>query len=198
EIEDGRLDAAVVLRPPQAHLPASLAATPLGTEQVVLVSSRGTHLKGTVPLEALRGVGWVINPEGCGYRTKLKRLLEEAGLPFQVVVETADTDSELQLQLIREGVGPGIIPTRDLPPRLAGAGLQTFRIGSADFSHQAWLLHRRTGPLVAAVMPLVERTVSDVLTRVVGAPRPRATPSARVTRAVRRRTSGRSGLAHRA
>ena len=165
EVEEARLDAAVVLRPPQAHLPAALAATRLGAEPVVLVSSTGTRLKGTVPLEALRGVGWVINPEGCGYRTKLKRVLEEAGIPFRVVVETADTDSELQLQLIREGIGPGIIPTRDLPPRLATAGLQTFRIGITNFSHQAWLVHRRTGPIVPVVMPLIERTVSGVLSR---------------------------------
>ena len=107
----------------------------------------------------------VLNPEGCGYRSKLKRLLEEGGIPFRVVVETTDMDTELQLQLIREGIGPGIIPTRELPPRLAAAGLQTFRIGTAGFSHDVWLVHRRTGPIVPVVMPLIERTVSDALTR---------------------------------
>jgi DNA-binding transcriptional LysR family regulator len=173
QVEDGLLDAAIVLRPPHWHLPAALAGTRLGVEQVVLVSSTKTPLKGTVPLEALRKVGWVINPEGCGFRSKLKRLLEEGGIPFRVVVETADTESELQLQLIREGVGPGIVPTRDLRPRLAAAGLQIFRIGTANFSHDVWLVHRRTGPIVPVVMPVIERTVSRVLARRVGSrPRP--------------------------
>ncbi|MCI0369796.1 MAG: LysR family transcriptional regulator [candidate division NC10 bacterium] len=165
QVEDGLIDAVVVLRLPHMRLPAALATTRLGTEQVVLISSTKTPLKGTVPLEALREVGWVINPEGCGFRNKLKRLLEEGGIPFRVVVETADTESELQLQLIREGVGAGIVPTRDLPPRLATAGLQTFRIGTANFSHDVWLVHRRTGPIVPVVMPVIEQTVARVLAR---------------------------------
>lgn len=195
QVEDALLDAAVVLRPPHAHPPAGLAAVRLAGGPTVLVSPAGRPLRGTVPLEALRGVGWVLSPEGCGYRAKLKRILEEAGIPFTVAVEAPYTD--LQLQLIRAGVGPGIIPTRALPPRLAAAGLQIFRIGSANFSLETWLVHRRTGPIVSVVMPVVERTVSEVLTRPFAGRRPRPPRSVRATRGLRRRTSGRSGPANR-
>jgi len=160
-----------VLRPPDARIPAGLAARRLAAERVALVSPTTTALRGTVSLEALRGLGWVLNPEGCGYRARLKRILEGAGIPLTVAVEAPDTD--LQLQLIGEGIGPGIVPTRALPPDLEAARLQTFRIAGVTFALEAWLLHRQTGPLVPAAMPLTERTLSALLAR--RAPRPRPT-----------------------
>lgn len=166
EVEDGLLDAAIVLVPPHTHVPAGLGATRLAPEPVTLVSSTKTPLKGTVPLEALRRGEWVLSREGCGYRAMLKRTLEEVGIPFTVVVEVLDSD--LQLQLIREGVGTGIVPTRVLPPRLERTGLQTFKVADITFSLEAWLFHRRTGPIIPVAMPVIERTVSALLKRATG------------------------------
>jgi DNA-binding transcriptional LysR family regulator len=157
EVEDGLLDAAIVLVPSGAHRPPTLDAIHLGTEGVTLVSSTKTKLKGRVPPEAVRDVRWVLKPEGCGSRAMLKRALEGIGVPLAVAVEVVDTD--LQLQLIGEGVGAGIIATRALPRPLGTARLQAFEIAGSTFSFEAWLLHRRNGSVVSAVMPAVERTV---------------------------------------
>ncbi|MGH2397046.1 MAG: hypothetical protein ACRDFW_08665, partial [bacterium] len=56
-----------------------------------------------------------------------------------------------------------IMPLRALPRRLAEAGLQTFSIAGVTFSLEARLLHRRTGPIIPMVVPLIERTVSRLL-----------------------------------
>jgi DNA-binding transcriptional LysR family regulator len=161
-VAEGRIDIAVVLAPPQEQVPAGLAATRFGTEPVALISSVETALKGTVSPEALRGTGWVLNSEGCGYRAALKRTLEEAGIPFTVVAEVNDLD--LQMQLVREGVGEGLIPLRALPRRLSATGLQTFSIAGVTFSLETRLLYRRTGPIIPMAVPLIERTVSRLLT----------------------------------
>jgi DNA-binding transcriptional LysR family regulator len=108
-------------------------------------------------IEALRNVDWVLNAEGCGYREALKRRLDEAGLAFSVVVEPPDLD--LQVQLVRAAVGAGMIPTRALPSPLQRSGLQTFRIPGVTFILDAWLIHRKSGPLVSAVIPLIQRIV---------------------------------------
>ncbi len=160
-VAEGRIDAAVVLIPPKEHVPAGVAAIRFATEPVALISSAKTALKGTVPPEALRGTGWVLNSEGCGYRAALKRTLEEAGIPFTVVAEVNDLD--LQMQLVREGVGEGLLPMRALPRRLSATGLQAFSIAGVTFSLETRLLYRGTGPIIPMVVPLIERTVSTLL-----------------------------------
>lgn len=162
-VGEGLLDAAVMLAPPHQRMPAGLAATRIGAEPAVAIASRRTALKGTVPLEALRGFGWVLSPEGCGYRARLKRSFEEAGIPFRVLVEAPDLD--LQAQLIRAGVGPGIVPKRVLPRRLEGTGLQAFRIPHLTFSLDVWVAHRQTGAILPVAMPIIEKVVSRVLTQ---------------------------------
>ena len=103
----------------------------------------------------------MLNSEGCGYRAALKRTLEMAGIPFAVIAEVNDLD--LQVRLVREGVGEGLIPLRALPRRLAESRLQTFKIAGVTFSLEVRLLHRRTGPIIPVVVPVVERTVSSLL-----------------------------------
>jgi hypothetical protein len=151
EVEDGLLDAAIVLTLPRPHVPSGLEGIQLAPEPVRLIASTQTTLKGTVAPEDLRGSEWVLSREGCGYRALLKRTLEEAGIPLSVVVEVLDID--LQLQLIAEGVGLGIIAARALPPRLEAAGLQTFSLSDISFALEAWLFHRRHGPLIPVAMP---------------------------------------------
>lgn len=161
EVEEGLLDAALVLTSPPIHVPVSLEAIWLGSEPVTLIASTQTGLKGTVVLEDLRGSAWVLSREGCGYRALLKRTIEEAGMPFTVVVEVLDM--ELQLQLIAEGIGAGIVARRALPPTPEAQGLQTFRVVDFPFALEAWLFHRRNGPLLPVVMPVIKRTVATLL-----------------------------------
>jgi DNA-binding transcriptional LysR family regulator len=163
EVEDGLLDAAIVLTSPNPHIPAGLEAICLAPEPVTLVASTKSALKDTVPLEDLRGCEWVLSREGCGYRGLLKRTLEAAGIPFIVVVEVLDID--LQLQLIAEGIGAGIIAARALPPRSEESGLQPFRIANITFLLETWLLHRRSGPIISVAMPVITRAVSGLLRR---------------------------------
>jgi len=160
-VEDGLLDAAIVLVPPHTRVPADLTATWLAPEPLTLVSATQTPLTGTVTIEALRGHAWVMSRSGCGYRGVLKRTLEAAGISFTVAVEVLET--ELQLQLIRAGIGVGIILRRALPPRLQGTGLQTFTVADLALTLEAWLWHRRTGPVIAVTMPLIEHLVSMLL-----------------------------------
>jgi len=179
-VEDGLLDAAIVLVPPHTRVPADLAATRLAPEPLTLVSATQTPLTGTVTIEALRGQAWVMSRSGCGYRAVLKRTLEAAGIPFTVAVEVLET--ELQLQLIRAGIGVGIILRRALPPRLQRTGLQTFTVADLSLALEAWLWHRRTGPVIAVTMPLIEQLVSFLLLGKTTAPRARRAPLAALTR----------------
>lgn len=182
EVEDGTLDAAVVLAPRHTHVPAGLVAKHLAPEPVGLVCSTAEPFRGTVPVEALRGARWILNQEGCGYRALLKRTLEGEGIPFVVAVEVADI--QIQLELIGRGVGVGIIPRGALPSRPEAAGLRPFRIQGVDFSVEVRLLHRNTGPILPVVAPVIEATVGKLLRRAPSLlSQSRVSPSTRSRRA---------------
>ncbi len=163
EVEDGTLDAAVVLAPHHTHIPVGLVAKPLAPETVGPVCSTADPYRGTVSVGALRGARWILNQEGCGYRALLRRTLEGAGIPFVVAVEVADI--QIQMELIARGVGVGIIPRGALPPRPEAASLRSFKIQGVDFSVEVRLLHRNTGPILPALAPVIEATVTNLLRR---------------------------------
>ncbi|KEY88571.1 hypothetical protein PC358_05415 [Pseudomonas capeferrum] len=50
--------------------------------------------------------GWVLNPDGCGFRAGLQRALSEQGLSLSINLETIGTD--LQLGLVASGQGLGL------------------------------------------------------------------------------------------
>jgi DNA-binding transcriptional LysR family regulator len=143
----------------------------VGTEPLTLLASTQTGLKGTVAVEDLRGSVWVLSREGCGYRAVLKRTLEAADIPFIVAVEVLDV--ALQLQLIADGVGAGIMALRALPPLLEERGVQTFRLADMPAALEVWVFHRRHGPLLPVVMPLIHRTVATLLQEAVPVPQGR-------------------------
>jgi DNA-binding transcriptional LysR family regulator len=120
-------------------------------------------------VEDLRGSVWVLSREGCGYRAVLKQPLEAADIPFIVTVEVLDV--ALQLQLIAAGVGAGIMALRALPPLLEERGVQTFRLTDMPAALEAWVCHRRQGPPLPMVMPLIHHTVATLLQEAVPVPR---------------------------
>jgi DNA-binding transcriptional LysR family regulator len=71
---------------------------------------------------------WVLNPHGCGARQQLEVALIQRGLPFVSAVEAEGY--ELQLSLISEGVGLGLV----MPQVFYSSALQQLRTRrSADF-----------------------------------------------------------------
>jgi DNA-binding transcriptional LysR family regulator len=52
--------------------------------------------------------GWILNPDGCGFRAGLQRTLSDQGLALRVNLETFGT--ELQLGLVADGLGLGLVP----------------------------------------------------------------------------------------
>jgi DNA-binding transcriptional LysR family regulator len=168
EVEEGVLDAAIVLTAPGSAVPPGLEGRCVGTEPLTLLASAQTGLQGTVAVEKLRGHVWVLSREGCGYRAVLKRTLEAAEIPFIVAVEVLDI--ALQLQLIADGVGAGIMAQRALPPLLEERGVHPFRLADMPAALEVWVFHRRHGPLLPVVMPLIHGTVAALVREAVPVP----------------------------
>lgn len=138
QLEQAQLDAAVLLFPAGKVFADGLQRRALGAVPLVVVAaSDGQPLPRT--LADCYARGWILNPDGCGFRATLARALADRGLPLQLNMEVQGTP--LQLGLIAEGRGLGILP-RMLLTR--SARLYNVReVPLQDFNPQSelWLVH---------------------------------------------------------
>lgn len=132
ELRGGSLDCAVGLLTEAHSIPAGLAATSLGTEQVVIVSASRTSTKrGGTPwrLRELAEESWYLNPPGCGCRAALGRAFDRQQLPLVIAAEIYGED--LQLSLIAHAGGLGLVPGRLFAQSPHRHGLQILEV--SDF-----------------------------------------------------------------
>jgi len=134
------LDAAAICLPDGLMPPADLIADDLGVQPVVFVVARDMKVPGTVDLEYLSRMSWVINQDGCGFRDTLRRRFEAAHLPFNVAI--AALDSELRLSLVARGVGISLVTPVGLKRSAFRDQLKPVRVRDFKPKVRAWLVHR--------------------------------------------------------
>ncbi|MDX3775507.1 LysR family transcriptional regulator [Chromatiaceae bacterium AAb-1] len=108
KIENGELDAACALFPSGKLFPEGITGQSLAQMKLVVVAPKGWLKRKTCKLADCQTFGWVLNPDGCGFRAGLQRALSEQGLSLQLNLETFGT--ELQLGLVANGTGLGLVP----------------------------------------------------------------------------------------
>ncbi|MGY4495022.1 LysR family transcriptional regulator [Pseudomonas putida] len=116
KIEKGELDAAAALFPAGKIFPDNIIGESIGKMELVVVCARDRVPKRPCKLADVYDGGWILNPDGCGFRAGLQRTLSDQGLGLKINLETFGT--ELQLGLVAEGMGLGLVP-RDLLERSA-------------------------------------------------------------------------------
>ena len=134
------LDAAAICLTEGNIPPEPFDAANLGSQPVIIIASPEFNLPEHATLRDLSRCPWVMNKDGCGFRTTLRRAFDAARLPFHVAVEAISAD--LRLSLVARGIGIGFITG----PALAASPLRDcVRIVALDdFEPRvcAWLVHR--------------------------------------------------------
>jgi DNA-binding transcriptional LysR family regulator len=108
KIEKGELDAAAALFPAGKIFPENIMGESIGKMELVVVCANQALPKKPCKLADCYEQGWVLNPDGCGFRAGLQRTLSDQGLTLKVNLETFGT--ELQLGLVADGMGLGLVP----------------------------------------------------------------------------------------
>ncbi|AHF68842.1 regulatory protein LysR [Pseudomonas cichorii JBC1] len=108
KIENGELDAAAALFPAGKIFPENIIGQSIGKVELVVVCAKNAVMKKPGKLADCYEQGWVLNPDGCGFRAGLQRTLSDQGLNLKINLETFGT--ELQLGLVADGMGLGLVP----------------------------------------------------------------------------------------
>jgi DNA-binding transcriptional LysR family regulator len=113
----------------------------LGKMELVVVCARQALPKKPVKLADCYDLGWVLNPDGCGFRAGLQRTLTDQGLSLKVNLETFGT--ELQLGLVADGMGLGLVPRPLLERSSHRDSLAVMPLKDFKPVLDLWLIHPR-------------------------------------------------------
>ena len=144
------LDCAVVLLPEGNTPPTSLVSECIETLPMTVVAAKAKRLSQPSTLEELASSAWVLNPHGCGSRQSIEAALLQRGLPFVCAVEAEGY--ELQLSLISEGVGLGLVMPQVLHSAVSRRQIRPVKVKDFSLMQNVWMLHsRHIGRLAPAV-----------------------------------------------
>lgn len=107
KLKDGELDAAIALFPPGRNYPDEWVVRPLGQVPLRVVARKDDFPKRAYRLADCADRGWILNPDGCGFRATLHRILTAQGLAMRTNLEIFG--AELQLGLVAGGMGLGLM-----------------------------------------------------------------------------------------
>ena len=141
KVEDGELDASVVLLPVNRVLPEALVGEALGPLKLAVVARKGSMKKRVHTLAECQAYGWVLNPDGCGFRAGLQHALAAQGYALKLNLETLGT--ELQLGLVADGVGLGLVPLPLLDASAYAAQLDVIQLSDFKPEIAVWMVRSR-------------------------------------------------------
>lgn len=156
QVIEGALDAAVVMaRSEKGH--EEPTAELLGIERVVVVAGATLACPPRCGLKDLARYPWVINPDGCGFRTQLDRSLVQLGHALEVSAQT--WGHGLQLALIARGTGLGLVPRRLIMESPHVASLQIIDVDDFRPALNVWLMRTAAIGMHATAVDVVATTV---------------------------------------
>ncbi|AIO69961.1 LysR family transcriptional regulator [Burkholderia oklahomensis] len=174
------LDAALVFLAREIALPPKVAGERLLGTRLVVVARKGDFPRRSYRLADCHAAGWVLNPDGCGFRASLKRALDAQRLTLRVTLDTYGR--ELQLQSVANGLGLGLVPLPlvEISPLRDALDI----VPLADFKPQIdlWALRRADAARLAAPAGAIGQLARTRFRALGDAHAPQAAVDARTSR----------------
>ncbi|MEW6639037.1 MAG: LysR family transcriptional regulator [Pseudomonadota bacterium] len=149
----GEIDAAAFCLPEAVDPPDDLVTDVLDLQPLVVVVPQACALRSSTTLQALAAYPWIINPDGCGFRSALRRRLAQDDLPLRVGVEALSSD--LRLSLVARGAGITLATRAAIEASPLRSQLRIVTVRDFAPKVRAFLVHRppagRLAPPIAAL-----------------------------------------------
>ncbi|MBB3102171.1 LysR family transcriptional regulator [Azomonas macrocytogenes] len=164
-LENLELDAVAALFPVGRGFPEGIVGTVLARMKLQVVAARNSwkprHGRRSSQLADCSERGWVLNPDGCGFRAGLERALLDQGLKLKTNLETFGTD--LQMGLVAKNLGLGLIPEPLLQISRYRDELEIVNLGDFKPVVELWLLQPRFVGNLQGAIELFGRLITEHL-----------------------------------
>jgi DNA-binding transcriptional LysR family regulator len=147
-VESGELDAAAVVLPQRSILPETVAGRTLADLEMVIVAAKGEYKRRAYALKDIYERGWVLNPRECGFRNGLEMALNAKGVPLKLNIDVYG--AEVQLGLVAQRVGLGLVPTRQLETSRHRRRLQRIEVSDFKLRNSVWIVHPKVQGCLSA------------------------------------------------
>jgi DNA-binding transcriptional LysR family regulator len=135
------LDAAAILLPENSVSPANVESEFLCKQPFVIVGPKSSDPVRSIMLKDLALKGWIVSPVGCGMRSSVESVFSRQRLPFSIAVEAEGKD--LQLSLVIEGVGLGVVPRQVFQASPHRKLLSVIRVKDFDPIQDLWIIRSK-------------------------------------------------------
>jgi DNA-binding transcriptional LysR family regulator len=132
----------LVLVSPQLERFPQLTFVPLSETDLVFVVAADDPLgkRNRLTWDDLKEVPWILNQQGCIYRSYIENRLQECGQALKVEVEVLGL--ELQKQLTQLGLGVALLPRHFVNAELQRGTLKTLRVAGTRLKARSCLVFR--------------------------------------------------------
>lgn len=140
QIRRCEIDAAVFCLPAGGEPPDELEGSALDLHTLLIVAPREATISSASTLQELSRLSWIINQDGCGFRSLLRRRFEQEHLPFRIGVEALSSD--LRLSLVARGVGITLATKVAVDSSPVRNQLKVITVNDFEPRVMAWIVHR--------------------------------------------------------
>lgn len=158
----GDLDAATLMLPSPSALPDVLKGQLVNTLEILVVQSKDKPVVNAMTdLNELASNEWILNPNGCGYRSALEEAIGGRGQKLKLRIDTQGAD--MQMRMVAAGLGLGLIPKPLLETSPFSNQLSVVDINDFSLSMDIWIVRStQPGNLRKAYDLLVESVLDGV------------------------------------
>jgi DNA-binding transcriptional LysR family regulator len=151
QLRGGEIDVAAFCLPEGLDPPTEIEADSLDIQPLFVVAPRSLDLPSPATLQDLSPLPWIINQDGCGFRSAIQRRFEQKRLSLRIGIEVLSSD--LRLSLVARGLGITLATRSAVESSPLRDALQIIPVQDFEPRVRAWIVHR---PPVGRLLKPVE------------------------------------------
>jgi DNA-binding transcriptional LysR family regulator len=140
QLRRSEVDVAAFCLPIGMNPPTEIEADALDIQPLFVVASKSLDLPSPATLQKLSPFTWIINQDGCGFRSAIQRRFEQEHLPFRIGIEALSSD--LRLSLVARGLGITLATRTAIESSPLHDDLQIIPLQDFEPRVRAWIVRR--------------------------------------------------------
>jgi DNA-binding transcriptional LysR family regulator len=140
QLRRSEIDVAAFCLPDGMNPPTEIEADALDIQPLFVAASQSLDLPSPATLQDLSPFPWIINQDGCGFRSAIQRRFEQEHLPLRIGIEALSSD--LRLSLVARGLGITLATRAAIESSPLRDALQVIPVQDFEPRVRAWIVRR--------------------------------------------------------